>query len=71
MPPPFTAEEQRKYLGTLLIQTLGTLLRDILQFYFGEIRRSFRRSVLERHRRLFASEDDEEEEHQEEQDSDD
>ena len=58
--PPFTPEQQRRFFRSLIIETIGLLLRDILRLYLAEIRRSYRDTTLTRHRRLFATEDEEE-----------
>ena len=63
--PPFTPDQQRRFLRTLLLDTIGLLIRDILRFYLDELRKTFRQAVLVRHRRLYATEDEDDEEEEE------
>ena len=60
--PPFTPEQQRRFLRSLLLDTIGLLIRDILRFYLDEVRKTFRQTVLARHRRLYATEDEDDDE---------
>ena len=64
--PPFTPEQQRRFLRSLLLETIGLLIRDILRFYLDEVRKTFRQTVLARHRRLYATEDEEDDDDNEE-----
>ena len=64
--PPFTPDQQRRFLRTLLLDTIGLLIRDILRFYLDEVRKTFRQAVLIRHRRLYATEDEDDDDDDEE-----